>query len=44
MLAAIRRRNNSAHCLARRAESFGSIFFRGLVPEFIREKLCIDII
>jgi hypothetical protein len=39
-----RRRNNATHCLARRGESFGSVFFRDLVPEFIHNKLCIDII
>jgi hypothetical protein len=32
--------NNSAHTLACRAEQFGSCFFRDIVPDFIRDKLC----
>jgi ribonuclease HI len=36
--------NNSAHTLARRAELFGFAFFRNCAPDFIRDKLCIDII
>jgi ribonuclease HI len=35
--------NNSAHSLARRAELSGSISYRTAVPEFIRNKLCIDV-
>jgi ribonuclease HI len=34
--------NNSAHSLARRAELSSPVFYRHLVPEFIRDKLCID--
>jgi DNA mismatch repair protein MutH len=36
--------NNSAHTLARRADTFDSCFFRDFAPEFIHDKLCIDII
>jgi ribonuclease HI len=36
--------NNSAHILARRAELYGSVYFRDSAPECIREKLCIDVI
>jgi ribonuclease HI len=36
--------NSSAHTLARRAENFGSIFFRDVAPDCIRDKLCIDVI
>ncbi|XP_071678166.1 uncharacterized protein [Lolium perenne] len=35
--------NNSAHSLARRAEPSGSSFYRFVIPEFIRDKLCIDV-
>jgi ribonuclease HI len=35
--------NSSAHTMARRAELFGSCF-RVIVPECIRDKLCIDYI
>ncbi|XP_071680384.1 uncharacterized protein [Lolium perenne] len=36
--------NNSAHTVARRAESFGTSFFRVSVPDCIRDKLCLDVI
>jgi hypothetical protein len=35
--------NNSAHSLTRRAELSGSISYRTAVPDFIRDKLCIDV-
>jgi hypothetical protein len=35
--------NNSAHALARRAELYGSFFFHDSAPDFIREKLFIDV-
>jgi hypothetical protein len=36
--------NSSAHTLARRVELSGSCLFRVIVPECIRDKLCIDYI
>jgi hypothetical protein len=36
--------NNSAHALARRAELYGSIFFRLSASDFIRGNVCIDVI
>jgi hypothetical protein len=36
--------NSSAHTLARRAVLSGSCLFRVIVPECIRDKLCIDYI
>jgi ribonuclease HI len=38
-----RKRNVAAHVLARRSETFGSVSFRSVPPECIREILCTDL-
>jgi ribonuclease HI len=39
-----RKRNESAHVLARRSDSFGTVSFRFVAPDCIRDILCNDLI